>query len=140
MDENGDYAFATLNTAKFERAVWQRRAGTDVPGNRWKDLHTSGQTLACDAQGCLYHLNGGVVAFAVTEDAQMEDCALADVTVVKQPTAFCQGTNHLITQNDLVQKGTHAIWLGPGGTVHQIKTVNGVRGDRPWVVGVALKP
>ena len=140
LDRNGDYAFSTLNTAKFERAVWQRRAGAEEGGNRWRDLQATGQGLACDAQGCLYRIDTGVVAFAHSEDAQMEDCAWADVIIVDHPLDLCRGAKHLITQDDLVRDGTHAIWFDHRGEVSRIETVNGVRGDRPWVVGETLKP
>ncbi|MEG3617485.1 ComEC/Rec2 family competence protein [Magnetovibrio sp. PR-2] len=140
VDHNGEYVFSTLRSAKFERAIWQRRAGAGDTGNRWQEMAFTQTGVSCDAQGCLYRLGGGVVAFAKTEDAQLEDCALADVVVVDTPLNLCQGMNHLISQDDLAEKGTHAIWFNAAGNVARIETVNGARGDRPWVIRETLNP
>ncbi len=131
---SGGYAFSTLTSAKFERAVWQRRAGQEDNGNRWSDFAQTGQQFSCDGLGCLYRVGHHTIAFATTEDAQMEDCAMAHVVVVDQPITTCQNTNYLISKRDLLKWGTHGVWLTEEGAVRKIETVNGLRGQRPWVV------
>ena len=139
-DLNGDYAFSTLSSAKFERAIWQRRAGAEEGGPHWRDLKNGAQEVLCDAQGCIYRIAGSHIAFAKTEDAQLEDCRSAVLVVVDRPLELCRGMKHLISQADLDRDGTHAIWFNEGGQVVKIETVNGQRGERPWVVRMTLKP
>ncbi|HEY9080718.1 ComEC/Rec2 family competence protein [Magnetovibrio sp.] len=139
----GDYSVSTLTAAKFERDVWLRRAGLSAKPRRWRDPDTDPQQLRCDALGCLYRTAGRSVAFTRAPEALNEDCWRADVLVAAMalnPAAQdrCRVATRLITAEDLQRGGTHAIWLGDGkggdsGPVH-IETVNGQRGDRPWVI------
>ncbi|MCW8915804.1 MAG: ComEC family competence protein [Magnetovibrio sp.] len=133
-DGDGGYAFSTLSSAKFERAIWQRRAGQDDDGKRWSDMAQNSQQLSCDGLGCIYRLGKHTVAFSATEDAQMEDCAMAQVVVVEQPIESCRYSNYMISKDELSYWGTHGVWLSKDETVLRIETVNGQRGQRPWVV------
>lgn len=156
----GHYAFSSLTTAKFERDVWLRRAGLigDAGGGmgRWAEFSkeqglTGGEALGtaalrCDALGCLYQAKGQRIAFTRAPEALQEDCWAADVVVVNMPKATCPAASLLITMSDLKCLGTHAVWLskgsgdkGSGDTPGaakgiRVKTVNGERGDRPWVL------
>mgnify|MGYP000099990871 CR=1 FL=1 len=155
----GGYSFSTLTSAKFERDVWLRRAGLSAKPKRWSDHKDDGQ-MRCDALGCLYQLAGRNVAFTRAPEALGEDCWRSDVLVTdvalsESAQAACRATTHLITADELNRMGTHAIWLsgGPGNVqgdeqgrvqrrgqsddkraVIRVQTVNGQRGDRPWVV------
>jgi len=155
----GGYSFSTLTSAKFERDVWLRRAGLSAKPKRWSDHQDDGQ-MRCDALGCLYRLAGRNVAFTRAPEALGEDCWRSDVLVTdvalsESAQAACRATTHLITADELNRMGTHAIWLsgGPGNVqgdeqgrvqrrgqgddkraVIRVQTVNGQRGDRPWVV------
>jgi len=152
----GYYAFSSLTTAKFERDVWLRRAGLVGEMGRWTEFSkgpekaqgalgdaTGTAVLRCDALGCLYQAKGHRIAFTRAPEALQEDCWVADVVVVNMPEAFCPAANLLITSTDLKRLGTHAVWLSAGSREAtgaekglRVKTVNGERGDRPWV----LKP
>ena len=147
----GGYSFSTLTAAKFERDVWLRRAGLSAKPKRWSDHQNDGQ-MRCDALGCLYRSAGRSVAFTRAPEALGEDCWRSDVLVTdvalsQSARTACAAVTHLITAEDLKRLGTHAIWLsdGQGGvqggvqddnnrTVIRVQTVNGQRGDRPWVV------
>jgi len=139
----GEYSFSTLTSAKFERNVWLRRAGLSTKPSRWSDPDDSGQ-MRCDALGCLYQAAGRSIAFTRAPEALSEDCWRADVLVTDvkmRPAALagCSAATHLITAADLKRRGTHAIWLSQGqegGKIAPIRveTVNGLRGDRPWVI------
>lgn len=141
--DGAGYSFSTLMSAKFERNVWLRRAGLSAKPSRWSDPSDTGQ-MRCDALGCLYQSAGRSVAFTRAPEALGEDCWRSDVLitdVVMSPTALagCRATTHLITAEDLKRLGTHAIWLsgGENGGKYapiRVQTVNGQRGDRPWVV------
>lgn len=147
----GGYSFSTLTAAKFERDVWLRRAGLSAKPKRWSGLKDQGQ-MRCDALGCLYQSAGRSVAFTRAPEALGEDCWRSDVLVTdvalsQSARAACGAVTHLITAEDLNRLGTHAIWLsdGPGGeqgrgqrddnrAMIRVQTINGQRGDRPWVV------
>ncbi|OEJ68000.1 hypothetical protein BEN30_06925 [Magnetovibrio blakemorei] len=151
----GHYAFSSLKTAKFERDVWLRRAGLAGDMGRWTEFAKESENeqgpsggvpkaaaLRCDALGCLYQAKGQRIAFTRVPEALQEDCWAADVVVVNMPEATCPAVNLLITSTDLKRLGTHAVWLSTGSRDPtgakgiRVKTVNGERGDRPWV----LKP
>jgi len=139
----GEYSFSTLTSAKFERNVWLRRAGLSTQPSRWSDPDDSGQ-MRCDALGCLYQAAGRSIAFTRAPEALSEDCWRADVLVTDvkmRPAALagCSAATHLITAADLKRQGTHAIWLSQGqeggeNAPIRVETVNGLRGDRPWVI------
>lgn len=149
----GHYAFSSLTTAKFERDVWLRRAGLVGDMGRWaafskgpeKEQGPSGDAtgtaaLRCDALGCLYQAKGQRIAFTRAPEALQEDCWAADVVVVNMPKVTCPAANLVITSTDLKRLGTHAVWLRAdsrdttGTKGIRVKTVNGERGDRPWVL------
>jgi len=140
----GGYAFSTLTSAKFERDVWLRRAGLSAKPSRWSDqIGDDGASdkgrLRCDALGCLYRSLGRSVAFTRAPEALAEDCWLADVVVSDAPEeksllGRCRAVTRLITTQDLKRLGTHAIWLSGKDASVRVKTVNGWRGDRPWVI------
>jgi len=143
-DPGGGYSFSTLTSAKFERDVWMRRAGLSAKPSRWSDPSDTGQ-MRCDALGCLYHGAGRSVAFTRAPEALGEDCWRSDVLVTdvalsQSAQAACSAVTHLITAEDLKRLGTHAIWLSGGENGGErapirVLTVNGQRGNRPWVVG-----
>lgn len=128
----GGLAVWSAGGGKFERERWLLQAGEDeaLP---WpaRDTWAEDNWLTCDALGCLYRLNGRVVALVRQADALAEDCASADLVVSLVPVRRgCSGPL-VIGRFDLWRNGTHAIWLEPDGA--RIETVRARQGDRPWV-------
>lgn len=135
----GAYAFSTLQSAKFERDVWLRRAGLnpDVKPPRWSDV---GPEVRCDAIGCVYAARQGEnVAFVRHPAALAEDCAVADVVINLASDRVCPDIAEtaplVVTLNDLKQQGAYAVWLGMGGGKPRIQSTMEMRGHRPWVLG-----
>jgi competence protein ComEC len=132
---DGGLALSSTRTARFERMSWLQRAGLreEAP---WSDL-TGGDEpfMSCDGSGCVFELNDRTVALMMRADAAADDCRLADLIVSLVPIrGACPSPAVVIDRFDLWRQGTHAIWVGRSGRPARVLTVNGVRGNRPWVV------
>jgi len=130
-------AFSTLRRARFDRDIWLRRLGREEAGAKWPVTGLGpktnvGRQLTCDLEGCLFRAAGQVVALAYGEGALAEDCWAADIVIATVPVRRNCPAQTLVDRFDLWRHGAHAIWLDEKGA--RIETVNGVRGDRPWVV------
>ncbi|NQU61931.1 MAG: ComEC/Rec2 family competence protein [Rhodospirillales bacterium] len=136
-EAGGAVAFSTLRRARFDREIWLRRLGRETPGAIWPKTGLGpkaglARQLSCDLEGCLFRASGQVVALAYGEGALAEDCWAADIVIATVPVRRNCPAATLVDRFDLWRHGAHAIWLDPSGI--RIETVNGVRGDRPWVI------
>ncbi len=137
--ETGSVAFSSLRRARFNREMWLRRMGQDRARAKWPVRGTSAdQRLSCDLQGCLYRIGNRTVALSFAEGALTEDCWVADVVVSIVPVRRACPAKAVIDRFDLWRRGGHAFWLSETGV--RIETVNGSRGNRPWVLKPARKP
>lgn len=114
------------------RETWTRRAGPPA-SERWPKRSSSRDgRLRCDETGCLWRVDGRVVALVRDEDEPEKACAGADVVIGSVPLrGTCRGARVVIDRFDLWRRGPHALWLEPGGGV-RIESVAGHQGDRPW--------
>jgi len=130
---DGSVAVSNLRRARFERGVWLRRFGLEDAGAIWPTTGTSpDQRLSCDVKGCLYRKRGQVVALAFGEAALAEDCWVADVVISVVPVRrACPARIGVIDRFDLWRDGGAAILTKEKSI--RIETVNGARGERPWV-------
>lgn len=132
---DGVLAVSSRRTGRFDSDLWLRRAGQEEEPAPWPANGTGGDgRLACDAFGCVYQARGHTVALVRTPDALAEDCRSADVVVAAvpvRPRARCPA-RVVIDRFDLWRNGAHALWLAKDGV--RVESVNGVRGDRPWVL------
>jgi competence protein ComEC len=93
--------------------------------------------MNCDTEGCVYReAERPVIAFAATLDAAMEDCAVADIVVVKVPLPWrarrsC-GAALVVDYFDLWRKGATTLTFNADGRI-DIATSRQMRGNRPWV-------
>ncbi len=131
---DGSIAFSTSRRERFIRKIWLRRFGQQQAQAEWpKNGVSPDQRLSCDPRGCLYRAGGRIVALAYGEGALAEDCWIADVVVSMVPVRrACPAAIDVIDRFDLWRHGGHALWLDETGV--RIETVNGSRGDRPWVI------
>ncbi len=131
----GGLAVSVLRSGRFRRELWTVRHGRGYDPELWPEgTFSRDGRLACDPLGCLYRARGQVVAFIRRPEAALEDCALADlivVTMVRLPPQCARGPI-VIDHFDLKRGGVHAVWLTPEAV--RIETVNGLRGQRPWVL------
>ncbi len=131
---DGSVAVSTFRRERFIRKIWLRRFGQDEARAIWpKNGTRPDQRLSCDLQGCLYRVGGRIVALAYGEGALAEDCWIADVVVSIVPVRrACPAALDVIDRFDLWRHGGHALWLDETGV--RIESVNGSRGNRPWVI------
>ncbi len=129
---DGDLAVSTLRTARFEREVWLRRDGQETRPEKWPVAGPSADgRLACDRLGCIYRIDGHVVALVRRPGALQEDCRIADIVIAAVPVRrACPSAHLVIDRFDLWRNGAHALRFGNGV---RAESVNGLRGDRPWV-------
>ena len=89
--------------------------------------------MRCDVSGCVLEANGRRVALVQRVDAMQDDCRLADVVVSLVPLrGACPRPVVVVDRFDLWREGAHALWLT--GRAVRVETVNGLRGNRPWVL------
>jgi competence protein ComEC len=131
---DGSVAVSSQRRARFIRQIWLRRFGQDQALAKWPATGTSpDQRLSCDLQGCLYRAGGRTAALAYGEGALAEDCWAVDVVVSVVPVRrACPASVGVVDRFDLWRLGGHALWLNENGV--RIETVNGARGNRPWVI------
>ncbi len=130
---DGGLAFSSSRGGNFERASWLRRAGLRDAA-RWPEPGLGdGGFMECDRAGCVFHTNDKTVALMMRAEAAADDCRLADVIVSMVPVRGpCLSPTTVIDRFDLWRGGAHAIWIEDDGA--RVESVNGVRGDRPWVL------
>jgi competence protein ComEC len=131
---DGGLLVSSNNVGRSTRAAWLRRTGNEAPAGPWpKQGANADGGLRCDASGCVYRINGHVVAVAARGEALIEDCRLADVVISLVPVrGSCSSASTLIDRFDLWREGARAIWLERHAV--RVESVNGVRGKRPWVL------
>ncbi len=133
---DGTLAVSSRQVGRFDAEVWLRRAGQEEAPAAWPANGAAGPdggNLACDALGCIYRARGHTVALVRDEGALAEDCRIADVVVAVVPVRRpCPSAAVVIDRFDLWRDGAHALWLTELAV--RVKSVNGERGERPWVV------
>lgn len=130
---DGGLALSSSRGAKFERRSWLRRAGLSEAA-RWPGPGVGDDgVLNCDGAGCVLSARNATVALAMRAEAAADDCRLADVIVSLVPLRGpCPSPTTVVDRFDLWRGGAHAIWIEDDGA--RVESVNGVRGDRPWVL------
>jgi competence protein ComEC len=132
-DGSGGYAMSSLTRGSFEREIWLRRAGTEAAAAWPLEGYSPDGRLSCDSLGCLYRLNGRLIALALEPGALAEDCRAADVVIsVDSIRIDCPARLARIDWRSRRGNGAYALWIAGDGTV-DILAVDDLRGDRPWV-------
>ena len=134
--EDGRLALSSVRASRFAGSVWLRAAGQigEAPAP-WPARPADGAgDLACDALACIYHRAGRTVALVRDSLALEEECRRADIVVATVPVRgrICRDAALVIDRFDLWREGAHALWIDESGI--SVKTVQGERGARPWVL------
>ncbi len=79
-----------------------------------------------------------MVALSYREGALAEDCWIADMVVSLVPVRRPCPAAGVVDRFDLWRNGGHAFWVEKSGV--RVESVNGLRGDRPWVLKPRPKP
>lgn len=123
--ENNRLYLSSRRIEKFEAERWRLLFG-DIQIARNYDK------IKCDPYGCVYRSIDSIISFPKTQLALTIDCTRSDMILSRVPVRKTCKTPHIIDKFDLWRNGAHSIWLKEKGS-YDIKTVNGVRGNRPWV-------
>lgn len=134
QDQDGIMSISTHRRARFTVDAWRRYGGLNSEPISWD---FSGKTthigFRCDIHGCRYKTHDQTISVSFDESGLVEDCNKSDIIVALVPIRVsCTGVSKKIDWFDLWRHGTHAIYIQPENTI--IRSVNQVRGDRPWVV------
>lgn len=132
---DGGLALSPSRAARLEQESWLQQAGLGQPAP-WPPPAGEGsmeEPMRCDGLGCVFRANGKTVALMRRPEAMQDDCRRADVLVSLVPLrGACPRPVAVVDRFDLWREGAHAIWLGDGGV--RVLSVNGLRGNRPWVI------
>jgi competence protein ComEC len=127
--DDGVLRFSSGRSGKRARETWAKQSGQGDAVALWEDWPTG--SLKCDALGCLYRTKGHVVALALRPEALLEDCANADIVVVREVVrAACPSARVFLDATALRERGTRAIWLRSDRI--RVVSVADWQGDRPW--------
>jgi competence protein ComEC len=118
--------------------------GSTFELTRWLEHDGDGRTAAeaargsafrCDGLGCTARVKGRVVAVTDTPATLRDDCAAADILILRfdRPKA-CAPHALSIDAQAVARQGAHALSVGADGGI-RVETVADWRGDRPWAPG-----
>ena len=129
---DGRMMISPVRGSDFDVETIEKRAG-QTTRDPWPEEGASGDgRLACDELGCLYRVEGNLVALVRQREALLEDCRHANVLVSAVPVkGSCPSPRLVVDRAALARDGGHAIWLSATGAVAE--SVRLWRGDRPWV-------
>ncbi|MBL8661122.1 MAG: ComEC/Rec2 family competence protein [Rhodospirillales bacterium] len=130
---DGGLALSQTRAARFEQASWLRRAGLRE-ASPWAGATAGGSAfIRCDGSGCTVEIKERTVALMLRADAAADDCRIADILISLVPVpGACPSPRVIVDRFDLWRNGAHAIWLNANGA--EVRSVNGLRGNRPWVL------
>jgi competence protein ComEC len=134
QDKDGTMSISTNRRARFTVDAWRRYGGQNSTPVSWDFTGKTTDTgFRCDIHGCRYKTHDQTISISFDESALIEDCNKSDIIVALVPIRIsCAGVSKKIDWFDLWRHGTHAICVRPDKTI--IRSVNQIRGDRPWVV------
>ncbi len=91
-----------------------------------------GELLKCDSLGCFGAIPGGFSVAIVKDVAAFhEDCAVADLVIIRRPAPRDCGAALVVDADDLARAGTH--WLRWDGQARRFEVRPAVPSlDRPW--------
>jgi len=132
-DPAGALLLSSRRVARFDAEIWLRQVGQAEPQTWPREGYGAGGRLACDSLGCIYRVDGHVVALARGPAALAEDCRIADIVVSTEPVRrACPSASLVIDRFDLWRDGGHALWIDTDGV--RVRSVRQTRGARPWVI------
>lgn len=125
---DGTLSAMPVKGSAFELARWLEHDGD---GRQPREA-ANGAGYRCDASGCTVKVKGKLVAIAAHPSALADDCAAAQILVLRWPRMEgCAAKGPVIDFFDLRYQGTHAVYIGDGGAM-RVESVGMMRGLRPW--------
>lgn len=126
-DGNGQLSALSGRGREYELARWLQYDGDGRP----PEEAAAGNGFRCDAVGCTARINGVLVAMPSHPAAHVDDCAKADLLILRWPhPRECRTKATVIDYFDVRDHGVHAIEI-EDGKMHVVN-VAATRGERPW--------
>jgi len=125
------YVISSKRAERFTRENWERYLGLHERGfESWPE--TQGHNMRCDVHGCRTQIKGRRVSFVKDFYAQPSACEWADIVIAQEPVRVknCAAST-VIGRFDGWRNGAHSLYLTKGGV--RVRSVQQMRGDRPWV-------
>lgn len=120
-------------TEKFVRSRWQEYFGISDFELFSTQNTTTRKDVICDPLGCAWQKETQFISYSQNPLSLRLDCVKSTILIATQPISIgCNKPDLTIDRFDLWRDGAHAIYLQHGEKPF-VTTVNGVRGDRPWV-------
>lgn len=127
-DATGRLTALPAPDSTFELSRWLQWDGD----NRSTVEVSLGRGFVCDALGCIGMIAGFAVALPGHPAALPDDCARADILVLRMPAPrACSRPRVIIDIFALKIGGTHALYIATDKSL-RVDTVHAARGDRPW--------
>lgn len=128
-NQKKELVFNNNRLAHFTRHIWMQRSGQE------KTIPLSERTgLDCDSSQCDFETRHTRVSFIHDPTLLSQACKNADIVVnLTYLPKGCWNGSYAITRKELIEKGTHAIWIEDKQHV-KVKTVGDMRGERLWVM------
>ncbi len=116
---------------RFAQSIWLETLG-EPKLEPWPQPDRPWQDVRCDGHGCLLERHGWRIALSNTPASLQRDCRQADLVVTAQSYARCPNDSAaMLGWLERRRAGTIALWLTSDGL--QRESVQGTRGQRPWV-------
>ncbi|WP_025898992.1 ComEC/Rec2 family competence protein [Sneathiella glossodoripedis] len=119
---------------RFIRSRWQEYYGVREVAIFKEIIADDKGELRCDPLGCVWKTNNTqTIAYSLNPYSHKADCERADVVIAQDPIRIdCSPATLSIDRFDLWRNGAHALYI-TNERPFRVTTVNGVRGNRPWV-------
>ncbi len=131
--ENETPVVNTFTRDRFDRGRWQEMYGVKEfrrLASAQKDPETG---ISCDTLGCVWRRRHLKIVYSTHTLSHVQDCHRADILISQSPLPRdCPNPKVKLGWFDFWRMGAHAIYFDEKETV-DVRSVNGVRGDRPWV-------
>lgn len=128
---DGGLALSALRRERFVGDIWLERDG-ETRKRGWPETVSADGALACDLTGCIYRLDGRVVALVRDGRALDEDCRMADIVISAVPVRrACRSHALVVDRFDIWRNGAYMLTFA-GDAVRAVST-RAARGERPWV-------
>nr|WP_277348845.1 ComEC/Rec2 family competence protein [Sneathiella limimaris] len=117
---------------RFEQDRWQSYYGTASLTAFLKDKKFNDLKGNCDPLGCSWKQKDYRVTYSENKTSHRSDCNFSNILISSKPVfRGCEKPELIIDYFDFWRNGAHAIYLNTEKP--RLQTVNGGRGDRPWV-------
>jgi competence protein ComEC len=127
---NGGLLVSSRQRARFDSDEWAARDGLPDPPRRWPKPGSPKDGLICADGVCLYRAKGQVLALISDGEGAVTCPPISLDAVISLREGGACPAQRTITQDAILRRGPHALWLSPSGVA--VVTTRSHPGARPW--------